>query len=72
MHSIFTLMRLYPFWSVPLAAIFVQLGIYFRRRTSSLQWSCFGMAGLLVLTALIWIVGRGDLHSDQWVRAVFG
>lgn len=70
MHLIFLAVRTFPFWAVPVAIVFGQLGVYFWRRRSGLRFVFFGCAASLVIGAIAWIVFRGDLHSDAWVRAV--
>jgi TctA family transporter len=72
MHFIFLLARIYPFWALPMAIVLAQLAIFFRRRESGLQYS--SMAGVVLLTAGIfaWFFFRGDIHSDDWVRTIFG
>lgn len=72
MHLIYTVMRFFPWWALPMAFVIGELGVFFRRRASRAQFACFGVAGMLVLCALAWIFLRGDLHSDRWVSAVFG
>jgi hypothetical protein len=68
MHEIFFLVRIYPYWTIPFAMVLAQLAIFFRRRGSGLRFPLWGMVGILIATAIIWVVFRGDLHSDQWVR----
>lgn len=72
MHLIYTAMRFFPWWALPLALVIGELGVFFRRRASRTQFACFGVAGVLVLSALAWFFFRGDLHSDRWVRSAFG
>lgn len=68
MHSLFVLLRFYPYWALPAAFVIVELGMHYRRRKQKTQWVVFGISGVLSLTSLLWIVFRGDLHSDRWVR----
>jgi hypothetical protein len=71
MHFIFLLARIYPYWALPLAVLFYQLAIYFRRKNSGLQWVFFGAIAFCAVTTGLWIVFRGDLRSDIWVRSLF-
>lgn len=72
MHFIFLLARVYPYWALALVMILVQLAIFFRRRESSVQWTCLGCAAFLVGGILAWFIFRGDLHSDDWIRTLTG
>jgi hypothetical protein len=72
MRYYFLLARLYPYWALPLAVVLVQLGIFFRRRKSPIQYACLGEAGLLLLGIVAWFVFRGDLYTDRWLRVIFG
>jgi hypothetical protein len=69
LHFIFTLARIYPAWAVPIAFIFFELGIYYRRKNSRMQYYLWGLVVLQLLLLLLWIIFRGDIHSDQWIRA---
>jgi hypothetical protein len=70
MHHVFFLARIYPYWAIPLAAVFGQVGLYNRRRNFRMQYSFWSMAAILVLTSIAWIGFRGDYNADQWVRFV--
>jgi hypothetical protein len=70
MHYVFLLLRLYPYWALPVSILFGQLGMFFRRHDNKLQWVCFGAVGFFVITTVLWAIGRGDLHSDAWVRSI--
>ena len=71
MHFFFTLVRIYPAWAVPTAFIFFELGIYYRRKASKFQFYMWGLVGVQSLLLLLWLIFRGDIHSDNWVRAFF-
>lgn len=72
MHFVYLLARIYPYWALPCALIFAQLFYFFRRRNSPLRFSVLGCIVFLMGGLIAWIVFRGDLHSDHWVRAVVG
>lgn len=72
MHLFYLAARTYPYWAVPVAIVFGQLGIHFMRRDSVLRFLFFGIAAGLVVGAFAWIFFRGDLHSDVWVRTLLG
>jgi hypothetical protein len=67
-HFLFVCVHLYPFWAIPLAVVFIELGIYFRRRNNKINYFCFSIGLFLILTAMMWIGFRGDVHSDAWVK----
>lgn len=70
MHLVFTLARIYPAWAVPTAFIFFELAIYYRRKNSKIQYYMGALVGIQVLLLLLWLLFRGDIHSDLWVRAI--
>lgn len=70
MRWIFILFRFFPYWAFPLSIVVFELGRHFHRKRSSHQWAFFSMAGALGLLTLVWFGFRGDLHSDEWVRAL--
>ena len=72
MHAIYFIARLYPFIVIPLVVIFIELGFFLRRQRSSVQHVCWLLSLFCVSSAVLWIVFRGDLNSDQWVRALLG
>lgn len=72
MHILFAAMRLYPFWAVPAAMILWELFFYYRRKGHKNQYLCGAAMVLVILGTLGWIVGRGDLHSDEWTRSILG
>jgi TctA family transporter len=72
MHLVYLLARVYPYLALAVSIVLVQLAIFFRRRKSSTQWTCLGVAGVLMLGVVAWFFFRGDLHSDDWVRYVTG
>lgn len=71
MHFLYSVLRFFPFWVLPTAFILAEIGLFFRRRKSRLQFTFFGLAGFLFLLTLLWFGFRGDLYSDQWLNALF-
>ena len=69
---IYTAVRIFPAWAIPIAFIFWELGVYFRRRAEPSQHICWGIVGLFSVATLLWVFFRGDLNSDIWVRALVG
>lgn len=69
MSLIYLAARTFPFWAIALAIAVFPAILHFRRRgkkTFFVLWG--GFAGGLILLAITWIVMRGDLHSEAWVR----
>ena len=57
--------------AVPLVVIFIQLGIYFRRRKSHLRYPFFFLSVVTLVGMVAWIVYRGDLNSGRWIKIFF-
>jgi hypothetical protein len=72
MHVIYALVRLYPWWALPLILILGELGWYFHRKAARPQYYCWGLAGLLLILTVLWFAYRGDLYSDRWVKSLVG
>jgi hypothetical protein len=73
MHSIFALVRFFPYWAIPVILVLVETALFAkRRRRTGLMIACLTFAVLFVLTVGVWFYYRGDVHSDHWVREVFG
>ena len=70
MHVYFSIARFYPYWAVPVALVIGEMAVFFRRRESGLQWPLFGLGGLILFIAILWFVFRGDIHSDDWLKAI--
>jgi hypothetical protein len=70
MHYFYLFARLYPFFAIPLTFVFFELGIFYRRKESILQNYFWGASGFFGFTFLLWIIFRGDLNSDLWIKNV--
>ncbi|MCM2322176.1 MAG: hypothetical protein NDJ90_02835 [Oligoflexia bacterium] len=71
MHALFLLARTFPWWAVPMALVVGQLTVFFWRRRSPMRFFFGGATLTLLFSAALWIIYRGDLHSDRWVRNLF-
>lgn len=71
MTLIFLLARTFPYWAIPAALIFGQVGVYFWRRRKPLYLLFFSGAAGFVIGSISWIAAGGYVHSDQWVRDLF-
>lgn len=72
MHILYIIGRLYPFLAAAIVVLLVQIGIHFRRRRDPRAIPFWVFSGFLILSALLWMVFRGDLYSDQWLNALLG
>ena len=72
MHWFYSAIRYYPWIALPGALILGSVGVHFRRRKKSLQWSFFGLAGMLALLTVRWFVFRGDLYANPWLQTLQG
>ncbi len=72
MFLIYLLARLYPYWAVPIAVVFVEMGMYYRRKKNkNMQAAAWFISAYLVFSSLIWVLFRGDQNSDIWIRRFF-
>lgn len=72
MHQIFFLARIFPYWALPLCLVLGQLAALSRRRRYRSRYPLALAMALLIASCAAWIFFRGDLYSDDWVRAIFG
>jgi len=70
MHIFYLIGHIYPFFAIPVIVIFAELGIFFKRRVSKFQYFFWVWIVTLSMGIVGWVVFRGDIHSDQWVRYV--
>ncbi|MCC7441667.1 MAG: hypothetical protein IT285_08540 [Bdellovibrionales bacterium] len=71
MPFLHTLLRLYPFWAVPLGLLLIEIGVFLKRRRTSGHIQSWVGAGFLLATSIAWMVMRGDRYSDDWLRRMF-
>jgi hypothetical protein len=71
MHLIYIGGRLYPFLAIAMVVFFAQLALFYRRTKSSSQFFFWGVCGFFCISAVLWVVFRGDIHSDEWLNAIF-
>ena len=72
MYLFYTMMRLFPFWAVPLALVCGEIGMFYYRKQSWIRYYIWSVGGFLVLATLLWLIFRGDLYSDQWMNYLTG
>ncbi len=68
-HDVYSLLRFYPIFMIPVGGALIELGFFYRRRKKILVMKMmFGLSAFFFISGLLWFVGRGDLHSDEWAR----
>jgi len=72
MHIVYALARTYAYWALPVAFVVAEIGLFFRRRKSPIQYYCWTAVGFIGFTWILWIALRGDLNSDTWLRSLIG
>ncbi len=73
MEAMMTLVRFFPYWALPSAFVFFEIGVFAKRhRRKGLDIASFGIAGCLVVLVVLWIFARGDINSPRWVMGWFG
>ncbi|OFZ69491.1 MAG: hypothetical protein A3K03_00760 [Bdellovibrionales bacterium RIFOXYD1_FULL_44_7] len=65
----FSLVRFFPYWGLPVMIVCAELAWYYHRKRDSTQYIFWGFAAVITVLIVCWIGFRGDLYSDQWVRA---
>lgn len=69
MYLIFLFVRVFPFFAFGACVPLVQLARFYRNRNSKIQWLFWLFALVSFAAGAAWVWGRGDLHSDEWVKA---
>jgi hypothetical protein len=60
LYSFLFLVRYYPFWAIPVALLFFEMGTYhYHRRERILFVFLYGGSTFLVVTAILWVVFEG-------------
>lgn len=72
MHVLYIIGRLYPFLAIAIVVVLVQVAIHFKRRRDPRAIPYWVVSGILILSAVLWIVFRGDQNSDAWLNAILG
>lgn len=69
LYTLLFLARFLPFWAVPVALVFFELGIYhYGRRRRSLFLACFGVSGVLLISSILWIVYDGYWRAGMFLK----
>lgn len=72
MYTISFLVRFFPFWGLPVALVFFEMGMffYFRRERYGVL-ACFGMTGFFIVLSIAWLVLGGYWRGGMWVKDFF-
>ncbi len=72
LYALLFLVRLYPFWAIPLALVFFELGMYhYNRRERILTLISFGSVSFFVITSGWWIFAEGYWTAGPFVKKFF-
>lgn len=72
MYFFLFLVRLLPFWAVPTAVVFFELGIYHYNRRERFAYSAFfAIAGFLTVASIIWLVFEGYWRAGPFFYRIF-
>jgi hypothetical protein len=69
MHWLYMAARFYPFLGLALMGVFIQFGVFYRRKGSKMSWLHWALALAMLGSVVAWIVLEGYRYSDQWVRS---
>lgn len=73
MEPTLTLVRFFPYWALPVAFVFAEVGLFARRhQRRGLDLAAFGVALCLVILTGLWLFKRGDLYAMEWVMRWHG
>lgn len=63
------LVRYYPFWAIPVAIIFFEIGMYhYNRRALIPAAGGFGLTVLLVISTIFWLAFEGYWRAWPFLR----
>lgn len=69
MYTLFFLARFFPFWGIPAAFLFFEVGMHFYHRRLRNGWVVgFGMSFLLVVLAVLWVVFEGYWKAGPFLK----
>lgn len=71
-HWVHSIVRMFPYWAIPVMIFSLEMCRYFHRRLSPFKWFFGFVSVVLALLVGVWFAFRGDLHSDEWVRGWLG
>ena len=72
LYPLLFLVRYYPFWAIPVALVFFELGVYHFNRRARVSFSgAFGIAALLTITSIIWVVLEGYWRAGPFVKRLW-
>ena len=63
--------KIYPFLAISCALASGQLGLFFLRKHNRVHLLFWLISFVLITTTVLWVIFRGDVNSDRWVRDFF-
>lgn len=73
MTFIFSVVRFFPYWGLPIVLVLGETALFAkRRRRTKLMYGCLLFVLIFISMIMAWFYFRGDLHSDDWVKGLFG
>ena len=73
MSFIFSMVRFFPYWALPIVLVLGETALFAKRRNrTKLMYGCIAFVLIFVLVIVAWFFFRGDLHSDDWVKGFIG
>jgi hypothetical protein len=71
MYTIYFLARFYPFWGLPIAFVFFEVGMFFyHRRQRRWYLYSFGSSFFLVILAILWIIFEGFWRAGPFLKGI--
>jgi hypothetical protein len=71
LYTILFLVRFYPFWAIPAALVFFELGVYHYNRRERIQFTLsFGIAGFLVISCIAWVIFEGYWRAGPFIKRI--
>ena len=69
MYTLFFFARFYPFWGLPVAFVFFEVGMFFYHRRQR-RWYAysFAMSFVLVILAILWIIFEGYWRAGPFLK----
>jgi hypothetical protein len=62
----------FPWWSIPVAAIFFELGRTFRKKGAKVAWVYFGSTGFLLVLLIAYFLAGGGVMGQAVYQKIIG
>jgi hypothetical protein len=71
LYQFLYLVRFYPFWAVPLALVFFEMGTYYYNRRERIGFLFFyGITAMFIITSILWLVFEGYWRAGPFVKSL--